>query len=274
MLPLSPGRAESHGFEYKRNGTLSLFAALNTGTGEVLRAAKKTCHRTATQLQLRGHEEKRQKSPKPCGSASGHCCRWCGHRPREVVHDSVTSAPSTASCSYCALASPGTILHLELGFGSVDELVGARHPARLSSPRVHGFSSIKDLVGKKLMRYIAGQYNKNSQTSVRWKFSRSELPGGSPLQAEIPLFQWTSWEARSLTLITQRQAIAHDRLAGQRRSIAPRSPSASKHGRSTRIACALQGRHRRRCEAPPRARLRAGRVQSAGQRRLAAQPSR
>ena len=36
MLPLSPGRAESHGFEYKRNGTLSLFAALNTTTGEVL----------------------------------------------------------------------------------------------------------------------------------------------------------------------------------------------------------------------------------------------
>jgi hypothetical protein len=28
MLPLAPGRAESHGFEYKRNGTLSLFAAL------------------------------------------------------------------------------------------------------------------------------------------------------------------------------------------------------------------------------------------------------
>ena len=36
MLPLSPGRAESHGFEYRRNGTLSLFAALNTATGEVL----------------------------------------------------------------------------------------------------------------------------------------------------------------------------------------------------------------------------------------------
>ena len=36
MLPLSPGRAESHGFEYKRNGTLSLFAALNTATGEVV----------------------------------------------------------------------------------------------------------------------------------------------------------------------------------------------------------------------------------------------
>ncbi len=36
MLPLSPGRAESHGFEYKRNGTLSLFAALNTAIGEVI----------------------------------------------------------------------------------------------------------------------------------------------------------------------------------------------------------------------------------------------
>ncbi|OTP79796.1 Mobile element protein [Caballeronia sordidicola] len=36
MLPLSPGRAESHGFEYKRNGTLSLFAAFNTATGEVV----------------------------------------------------------------------------------------------------------------------------------------------------------------------------------------------------------------------------------------------
>lgn len=33
---MSPGRAESHGFEYKRNGTLSLFAALNSATGEVL----------------------------------------------------------------------------------------------------------------------------------------------------------------------------------------------------------------------------------------------
>jgi transposase len=36
VLPLSPGRAERHGFEYYRHGTLSLFAALNTRTGEVL----------------------------------------------------------------------------------------------------------------------------------------------------------------------------------------------------------------------------------------------
>jgi len=35
-LPLSPGRAERHGFEYYRHGTLSLFAALNPRTGDVM----------------------------------------------------------------------------------------------------------------------------------------------------------------------------------------------------------------------------------------------
>lgn len=35
-LPLSPGRAERHGFEYRRHGTLSLYAALNPQTGEVM----------------------------------------------------------------------------------------------------------------------------------------------------------------------------------------------------------------------------------------------
>src|SRR5678809_122589 len=36
ILPLSPGRAERHGFEYVRHGTLSLYAALETQTGVVL----------------------------------------------------------------------------------------------------------------------------------------------------------------------------------------------------------------------------------------------
>jgi hypothetical protein len=35
VLPLSPGRTERHGFEYKRNATLSLYAALNVATYEV-----------------------------------------------------------------------------------------------------------------------------------------------------------------------------------------------------------------------------------------------
>src|SRR5438445_9676881 len=36
VLPLSPGRLERHGFEYYRHGTLSLYAALNTKSGEVM----------------------------------------------------------------------------------------------------------------------------------------------------------------------------------------------------------------------------------------------
>jgi transposase len=36
VLPLSPGRLERHGFEYYRHGTVSLYAAFNTKTAEVL----------------------------------------------------------------------------------------------------------------------------------------------------------------------------------------------------------------------------------------------
>jgi transposase len=36
VLPLSPGRAERHGFEYYRHGTLSLYAALDVRTGKVV----------------------------------------------------------------------------------------------------------------------------------------------------------------------------------------------------------------------------------------------
>ena len=35
VLPLSPGRAERHGFEYYRHGTVSLYAALDVKTGKV-----------------------------------------------------------------------------------------------------------------------------------------------------------------------------------------------------------------------------------------------
>ena len=35
VLPMSPGRAERHGFEYYRHGTLSLYAALDVRSGKV-----------------------------------------------------------------------------------------------------------------------------------------------------------------------------------------------------------------------------------------------
>jgi hypothetical protein len=36
MLPLSPGKVARHTHDYKRNGTTTLFAALNVATGEVI----------------------------------------------------------------------------------------------------------------------------------------------------------------------------------------------------------------------------------------------
>src|SRR5438477_4886081 len=36
VLPMTPGRAERHGFEYYRHGTLSLYAALEVRTGKVV----------------------------------------------------------------------------------------------------------------------------------------------------------------------------------------------------------------------------------------------
>jgi transposase len=46
VLPLSPGRAERHGFEYVRHGTLSLYAAFDTRSGEVF---GQTAHRHTSQ---------------------------------------------------------------------------------------------------------------------------------------------------------------------------------------------------------------------------------
>ena len=40
-LPLKPGRAQTMTHDYKRNGTLDLFAAMNVGTGEVLHLTRK-----------------------------------------------------------------------------------------------------------------------------------------------------------------------------------------------------------------------------------------
>jgi len=48
VAPLSPGRAERHGFQYYRHGTLSLYAAFNTKTGEVL--GKTAAHHTSAEF--------------------------------------------------------------------------------------------------------------------------------------------------------------------------------------------------------------------------------
>src|SRR5216684_7199700 len=63
VLPFSPGRAERHGFEYYRHGTLSLFAAFNTRTGKVI--GKTAGHHTSAEFvaflaALVAHQPRRQ----------------------------------------------------------------------------------------------------------------------------------------------------------------------------------------------------------------------
>ena len=48
ILPFSPGRAERHGFEYIRNGTLSLYAALDVASGKVV--GKTVAHHTSAEF--------------------------------------------------------------------------------------------------------------------------------------------------------------------------------------------------------------------------------
>ena len=47
-LPMKPGRAGTMTHDYKRNGTVDLFAALNVGTGEVIYGTRK--HHTANDV--------------------------------------------------------------------------------------------------------------------------------------------------------------------------------------------------------------------------------
>ncbi len=47
-LPIKPGRGETMTHDYKRNGTIDLFAAMNVGTGEVLHQHPQVAHRRPT----------------------------------------------------------------------------------------------------------------------------------------------------------------------------------------------------------------------------------
>lgn len=151
QLPLSRGRAQSHGFEYKRNGTLSLFAALNTATGEVL---GKTAERHTSEQFVRfledivaDHDEDQQ---------------------IHVICDNVSSH-KTALVETWLLLTPNVHIHytptysswlnqVEIWFAKIQRDVIARGI----------FPSTKDL-DKKIMRYIR-EHNKYSKP-IRWKYA-------------------------------------------------------------------------------------------------------
>src|SRR6516165_7198721 len=98
VLPLSPGRLERHGFEYYRHGTLSLYAAFNTKSGEVL--GKTTARHTSAEFvafladivanQPRGKEihviadnlSTARRSRDPTCNSGGH---WLAHRRGDAI---------------------------------------------------------------------------------------------------------------------------------------------------------------------------------------------
>jgi transposase len=150
VLPLSPGRAERHGFEYCRHGTLSLYAAFNTKTGEVL--GKTAARHTSAEF-------------------VAFLTDIVANQPRgkqiHVIADNLSAHKSPPVRDFLA-AHPKVHLHftptysswlnqVELWFAKIERDVIARGV----------FTSVHDLK-RKLMRYIR-YYNKAPKT-VKWKY--------------------------------------------------------------------------------------------------------
>ena len=150
VLPMSPGRAERHGFEYFRHGTLSLYAAFNTKTGEVL-------GKTAT----------RHTSAEFVAFLTDIVANQPRKKEIHVIADNL-SAHKTARVDEFLEQNPNVHMHftptysswlnqVELWFAKIERDVIARGI----------FTSVSDLK-RKLMRYIRA-YNKVPKT-VKWKY--------------------------------------------------------------------------------------------------------
>src|ERR1700741_4552404 len=93
VLPLSPGRIERHGFEYYRHGTVSLYAAFNTRTGEVL--GKTTARHTSAEFvaflgELLAHQPRCKEVHVICDNLSAHKSKsvdeFLLHHPNVRLH--------------------------------------------------------------------------------------------------------------------------------------------------------------------------------------------
>src|SRR5271170_6538330 len=94
----SPGRAERHGFEYYRHGTLSLYAALDTATGRV---HGKTAARHTSRDFVGFLKEVVSLCPPDqqihiiLDNLSAHKPRWCGSSWSNIPASGSTSHPPT-----------------------------------------------------------------------------------------------------------------------------------------------------------------------------------
>ena len=150
VLPLSPGRAERHGFEYFRHGTLSLYAAFNTRTGQVL--GKTAARHTSAEF-------------------VAFLADIVANQPRgkeiHVIADNLSAHKTKAVAEFLA-THPKVHMHftptysswlnqVELWFAKIERDVIARGV----------FTSLADLK-RKLMRYIR-RYNEQPKP-VKWKY--------------------------------------------------------------------------------------------------------
>jgi len=151
VLPLSPGRAERHGFEYDRHGTLSLYAALNTSTGEII-----------------GQTVPRHTSEALVEFLGDMVATQSRRREIHVLVDNL-SAHKTKGVTAFLEAHPQVQLHftptdaswlnqVELWFAKIERDLLARGI----------FTSIPDLA-RKIRRYIT-RYNEDPKP-VRWTYS-------------------------------------------------------------------------------------------------------
>jgi hypothetical protein len=104
-LPLSPGRAERHGFEYYRHGTLSLYAAFNTKTGDVLgkTAARHTSAEFVAFLaDIVANQTARERGPPTYYSWLNQVELWFSKIERDVVAREVFTWSPTSRENLCA----------------------------------------------------------------------------------------------------------------------------------------------------------------------------
>jgi transposase len=151
VLPLSPGRAERHGFEYARHGTLSLYAAFNTRTGDVLgRTAERhtSAEFVAFLTELVAHQPRKQAIHVILDNLSAHKTkqvqRFLSDHPTVQLHFTPTYS--------------SWLNQVELWFAKIERDVIAR-----------GIFTSRNDLKRKLLRYIR-HYNKSAKP-VKWKYT-------------------------------------------------------------------------------------------------------
>ena len=151
MLPLSPGRAERHGFEYYRHGTLSLYAALDTATGAVV-----------------GKTAARHTSEEFVAFLSELVARQPPRREIHIILDNL-SAHKTGRVRQFLADNPRVHLHFTPTYSSWLNQVENWFAKIERDVITRGiFTSVTDLA-RKLMRYIR-QHN-TAAKPIKWMYT-------------------------------------------------------------------------------------------------------